>query len=410
MNFLVYLLYGILFVLSFRNARFAIMVFIAHLPIVPLVHTNGTVPLNNILSIIVFFHLFVSNRFIKYPSLDAKVSKSLVILLVVSTFISYCNDIKFAIMHSGVLTSLPSYILNAIILIFTTLNILNLIAKCIWDDDIRKYVLYGFILSSVILSISLFFSKELYNLGFTISKEVAYSERPNGLFADGDCNGLAGFLCLSSALILFYSHIRLKEIPRTSLMVLLINSAAVLYTQSRMGFLCLVFLFAYYILVLTKSSQKLSYLFYVMCCVILLFSFTDLFSGVIERLQEGNVRDEFNGEEGRSAIWGMYLEYMRLSPWNNILWGADRMIFNIIPHNYYIYTYFVNGIVVAGIFVYVQVYNSIICTRLLGLRYMLPLILLTVIPLFFLTGSTIISYYVLSVGIIGSLHTHHTLT
>ena len=307
-------------------------------------------------------------------------------------------------MHSGVLTSLPSHILNAIILILTTWNILWIIVKYAWDDDIRKVVFYGFVISSAILSISLFFSQELYQLGFTVTEEVAYSERPNGLFADGDCNGLAGFLCLSSAFILFYNHVRLKSISRTSLIVLFLNGSAILYTQSRMGFICLLALLSYYFLFLTKNSKKLSFLFYAVCCFLILFSFTDLYSGVMERLQEGDVRDEFNGDEGRSAIWGMYLEYMRLSPLSNILWGADKMLFDIIPHNYYIYTYFVSGIIIAGVFVYVQVYNLIICTHIQEKKYIFPLIVLTVIPLFFLTDSTIISYYVLSAGIIGSEH------
>ena len=404
MTSLIYIIYIILFIWSFRNSKFAIMVFIAHLPIVPLIHTNGTIPLNNFLSVIVFYHICVSNRLAKYPSIDTRVAKTLVILLVMTTVTSFCNDIKFVMMHYGVLTSLLSHILNAIILMLTTWNILCIIVKHTWDEKIRKSVFYGFVISSAILSISLFFSQELYQLGFTVTEEVAYSERPSGLFADGDCNGLAGFLCLSSALILFYNHIALNNISRISLIVLLLNSSAIFYTQSRMGFICLLSLITYYVLVLAKKSKRMSFLFYAFCCFLILCSFTDLFSGVIERLQEGDVREEFDGDQGRSAIWVMYLEYMRLSPMNNILWGADRMIFDIVPHNYYIYTYFVSGIIIAVLFVYVQVHNSIICTHILGIRYVLPLIILTVIPLFFLTDSTIITYYVLAVGIIGSEH------
>ena len=404
MNSLIFFFYLILFVVSLRNSKYAVMVFIAHLPILPLIHTNGTIPLKDYITAITFFYLFILDKKGNYNIVNIRFFKSLSILLLVTAIITYINDIKFILIHTGSLTSVPSHILNAIIVVISILNIIKIIIKSYSDTDFRKRVYLGFALSSSILAVSLFFSKELYELGFQISEEVAMSERPSGLFADGDCNGLAGFLCLSSAFILLYNYLNKRNIPKSVIVILLLNSSAILYTQSRMGFICLVALLAYYTVFVSDSSKRISSLIYVFLgIVIVLFVFSDLYLGVLERMQEGNVRNEINGDEGRSVIWGMYLEYMFASPQRNLLWGADKMIFDIVPHNYYIFTFFVSGVFTAIIFIVTQLTVSIKCTKVLGVKYMFPLVTLTVVPLFFLTDSTIIYYYVLSVGLIGSL-------
>ena len=403
MNLLIIIIYLTYFVVSVRNVLFAIMIFIAHLPIVPLIHANGTIPLNDFFSIIVFYHLFFSKKIVVRASLDKNVAKGLSVFLVVTAIVSYINDIKFIIMHDGILTSVPSHILDAVITSITVVNILHLLSKSMWNVEIRRNIYRGFLISSFILSISLFYSEELYLLGFKISEEVAFSERPSGLFADGDCNGLAGFLCLSIAIILWYNKLVKNSISKTVMFIVMLNSSAVLYTQSRMGFLCLISLIVYYVFILQDIRKSIPSLFYMVIGCIILLVFTDVFTGVLERLQGANVRNEVNGEEGRSLIWGMYLDYMFNSSQWNILWGADKMIFDIVPHNYYIYSFFVSGILFAILLILCQIYASMKCSLVMGHKIILPLNLLTIIPLLFLTDSTIIFYYVLSVGLIASI-------
>lgn len=406
MSFFFVFLYIVLFIVALRSDRIAVVVFIAHLPIKALIHTNGTIPLNDFFSLIMLYHLLKCKTFPEQERVNMKLRKLLIRFLTLSAVVIYATNLKYIYIRDGIIESIPSHLLHGIILSISIIDIALIVRKYLWCSVYQNCIDRGFMISSAFLSLSVFFSAQLYGLGLDFSnEEAALSERTAGLFADGDCNGLAGFLCLSCAIILFYRCLKNARITLRVWGILILNTCAIFYTQSRMGFLCIVALLFYYYFILSKGKTQLSNAIYLIFIALIVFFFTDLSSGVFARISEHSLSSEFSDDQGRSAIWGMYLDYMLSAPKNILLLGTDRMPFNIVPHNFYIYTLFVDGLLVSILFVVMQLIVSFKSAKFLGYKYIMPINILTIIPMFFLTSGTIIYYYVLAINLLSVLAT-----
>lgn len=404
MNSFFVLLYIVIFLIAIQNKKFAIIVFIAHMPIRALVHSLGTIPLNDYLSFIVLYHLVFNPRRSHNDSINIKLRNSLIFFLILSVIIIYVTDMRYIYIRDGHISSILSHILHGIVISINAFDIVLIIKYYIGSPVYQSCIDKGFIISSTILSLSTFLSERLYSIGLNFaSEEIALADRTAGLFADGDCNGLAGFLCLSTAIIIFVRTIKHIKISFPIWCVIILNVSAIFYTQSRMGFICIIAILLYYLFFLSKGKNTLSTCIYLSLAVVIIFFLTDLSSGVIERLIENDVSSEFSGEIGRSAIWGMFMTYMFSSPLNILFWGANLMPFDIVPHNYYIYIFFVNGLFAAIIYILAQLFVSVRAMNILGYKYVLPINLLTIIPMFFLTSGSIIFYYVIAIALIGTL-------
>ena len=107
-----------------------------------------------------------------------------------------------------------------------------------------------------------------------------------------------------------------------------------------------------------------------------------------------------SGDEGRSAIWLFYLDYMFSSDLSTILFGADKFIYKLVPHNFFIYVFFMEGLLISIFAVWLIFRTFIVFINLDLVKYILPIFLSMFTSLFFLTSGFVIYYYILICGLL----------
>ena len=282
-------------------------------------HVDGTIPFNDYLTFILLFQILFRRKkmafFKPFSSENNKISKSLSFCFVVFAIVIYINGLNSSILKEGYLTSVLSRILAALTLIATCINVFYIIRLVINDISYRDLIYKAIVTSALILSFSVLFTQQLYSFGLLITEYSVETGRSSGLFSGGDYNQFS--LCISFYLCLIVSFLFVKmrlckeklNIQKT--MIILLFVITVFSTASRMGFLTLVGLVAYYILFLqSKNTVGRNVFFTIVIVIIVIVSSDSVLSLVLERMNEGTaIKDEvISGEEGRSAIWMLYFQ------------------------------------------------------------------------------------------------------
>lgn len=398
MSTLVAIFYLCLFTLAITKFKCALFIFIAHIPIVPLMHIKGTIPFSSYFSIILAAHFLINKKNVDMDNiLDRKVVKKYLLYFVIFAAVIFLNGIKFSILRGGHLTSIPSHILTAIIAGLACINYSFIFKLVLKDGHYRNLVSNAIIVSSVILSSSVIFTQQLGAMGMTITEYSLESGRSSGLFAGGDCNSLAGFLCMVISFMLVKTNLTIGKFNIVNAGILLLFAIIILLTASRMGFLIMVGLFVFYFFY-QRSSFSVKNIFYLLLIIGILLCFSDTFlAPVLERLNAGtSISDEVaSGEEGRSMIWMLYLTYMFSSDANTILIGSDKSIFYLVPHNFFINTFFLNGVIVTLLVIYALIKSITFFASQKQLKHIFPIAAATIISCMFLVDVLMLYYYVL---------------
>lgn len=365
-------------------------------------HVDGTIPFNDYLTFILLFQILFRRKkmafFKPFSSENNKISKSLSFCFVVFAIVIYINGLNSSILKEGYLTSVLSRILAALTLIATCINVFYIIRLVINDISYRDLIYKAIVTSALILSFSVLFTQQLYSFGLLITEYSVETGRSSGLFSGGDCNGLAGFLCLIVSFLFVKMRLCKEKLNIQKTMIILLFVITIFSTASRMGFLTLVGLVAYYILFLqSKNTVGRNVFFTIVIVIIVIVSSDSVLSLVLERMNEGTaIKDEvISGEEGRSAIWMLYFNYMLAADIHTVLFGSNKSIFYLVPHNFFINTFFLNGILVTVIFIYSMIKTIMIFISQRCTKYIMPLAVTTIISLMFLTTGLLLYYYIL---------------
>lgn len=424
MELIVISLFAGLYVLSFLYFKYAIFLYVFFLPLRPLIDTRlfGLVPITDLFWLFVLFHFYNKGligdalKRVKY----IKPLHALLLFTIVTIFIWFTTSIRAEILLQDYYARNISLVWVFFRLIQMCVHIIIFVVMLVIVMDYspyRKLVTKAITGSALFVVFSMIFSPQLYLMGFNVREQVDFASldvtRVAGLFSHGDVNSVATFLNIVIVLILINITIKKARISFFSGTLLFLLSLGVLITGSRMGFVTLAFIIAYYMFILQPLKGKFSISFlvntsFIIMMLLLLAVFTeryDLIGYTFDRIQEQGLIEEITETGHRNIRWRGFINFT-LSDISRTLWGSNDIYFAFrqgiyrAPHNFFIYTFYINGIFALIIFLwsFYRLWISFIKMKLL--LFFLPLTVVVLISMMIIDSTVFANYYILSLGLI----------
>ncbi|MBE0664160.1 MAG: hypothetical protein IH597_17015 [Bacteroidales bacterium] len=368
--------YIALYAAAFARFRYALFLYVFFLPIRSLIET----PILNILSFnvvfgfIFLFHAIKNGYIKKIKAPSSKTIRALTSFLFVFFLVTVAIAIRERyILHEylGQNFSVGWVINRFLIFIVTVLNFIVIIKFLLQVQYNRAIVYRAIISSALVIVLSVYFASWIDSIGINIREPLdeniaSYNDimRFSGLYNGGDVNSLSTFLNLVIAFVLTNSVISRKGLSYISLAILVVLISGVIYTLSRMGFITLLIIMTYYILVLNTQVNKFSIrtvanLFIVAMVLFMAFFAVDYYGRldtIIARLVEQGVTEEIGVGGHRFYRWSGFIEFT-FENINRTLFGTNKIFYVMRtgiwtdPHNFFIKLFFLNGIIILGLFI-----------------------------------------------------------
>lgn len=394
---IVIFLYIVLYGFAIYRFKYALFFFVTTIPLSALISINF-VPLNQYLAYILLFHFISNGAFSNFFSNRKKKrlnNAPFMWFLFAAILFGFINSLQNGVLQEGEIVSLPSQILALARKMVYFINVVIVVNVLYDNKQYREIVFKGAVASGLVIAVSMFFSYPMADMGFNV--RITSKSRSAGLFNGGDGNGATSVLNMILFFVFIYRYYTSQRLSTFDIITVLLLAAGVASTQSRMGFITLIVVLAYSVLRVRnrKMSGGISALIIVGAFVIV--AIPSVLSGVLGRINEFGVMEEVTESDDngrRVGLWMDYIDYMMHADTHTILFGSKVAVTGGLSHNFFVETFFINGLFGIIIFLFLFVRSIILgLSRKNTIRTYIIVFMIIFVSFMFLNSYTVAFYY-----------------
>lgn len=416
LNIILIIVYLFLYFVAIKNIKYAVFFFVFFLIIKNVVEYKilGLFTFNLVFYLILFYHIIQKGYLLKIFQSSHIYLKPLISFTFVYVLIVCLNDIRQGLLLEDYL-KIPMTINTIINIILRNvlglINFIFLIKFGLRIYEIRNVAYKAMISAVVFLVLTIYFSPLIdlvYDVTTLVGEDLESFERQVIFFSGGDVNSFSTTINFVLCMILSQTYLTLSKINFRKIVLIILLITGVFFTASRMGFVTMVFVFLYFMLFMQIQKRKgyLNSVFNFLLItlggitVYFLVEYIETFQLVFQRIIKQGLTDEIESEGLRYIRWIRFLNFSFEDPIrvlfgsNEILYVYGRGVFRD-PHNFFIRTLYLNGIIPVVFFIYYTFKLYVVFKKVSYFKLFIFFIIPIFISLMIISQTVFILYFVL---------------